>query len=200
MNNKKKNLIVILLALTCLFVVVIGSLAYESRSVTARNIITTGKIDIEVNEYADEKGTPFPENGVSGVMPGATVTKIVEVENTGDSPAWVRIKVDKLIRLAEGVEGEPDASLILLDINEDYWTLVDGWYYYNAELPAGEKTGAPLFTQVTFDRNMQNMYQNSTAEVAVIAQAVQAKNNNSKKLAYEAEGWPELTGTGGDKA
>ncbi len=194
MKNKKKKLIAILLALTCLFVVVVGAYAafdyqYSHRT---RNIITTGKIDIEVNEYADAEGTPFPEAGVTGVMPGVSVTKIVEIENTGDSPAWVRVKVDKLIRLAEGVSGTPDPDLVsILDINTEYWTLHDGWYYYNTQLAAGAKTTAPLFTTVKFAESMENMYQNSTAEVKVSAQAVQTKNNvPDSGLAYDALGWP----------
>ncbi len=191
MKNKKKKLIAILLALSCLFVVVVGSLAfYTSQPERTRNIITTGKIEIEVNEYADEAmTTPFPESGVSGVMPGATVTKIVEIENTGDSPAWVRVKVDKLITLADGVAGTPDASLVSLDLNTEAWTLLDGWYYYNTALAAGAKTATPLFTRVTFDPSMENMYQSSTAEVTVAAQAVQVAHNGETALG--AVGWPE---------
>lgn len=196
MKNKKKKLIAILLALSCLLIVVVGSLAYEQPYTKTRNIITTGKIDIEVNEYADEAmTTPFPETGIDGIMPGRVVTKIVEVENKGDSPAWVRVKVNKTITLAEGVAGDPNPSLISLDISDSVdspWVYADGWYYYKTQLPARETTVAPLFTQVTFASNMDNIYQNSTAKVSVIAQAVQVKSNGES---YDtAQGWPE----GGD--
>ena len=190
MKNKKKKLIVILLALSCLFVVVLGSVAAFTKQETTRNIITTGGVDIELHEYADaEMTTPFPKDGVAGVMPGSSVTKVVQVENTGVSEAWVRVKIDKAFNLADGVTGEPDASLVALDIDETKWTEKDGWYYYNTPLVHGATTTS-LFTQVSFDISMPNMYQNSTVEIAVTAQAVQTANNDSAG-ALGAAGWPE---------
>ena len=42
-------------------------------------VITTGNVDIELNEWADEARTqPFQDK--TGVMPGTKVTKIVEVK------------------------------------------------------------------------------------------------------------------------
>ncbi len=187
-KNKKKKLIVLLLALASLLIAVAGSYAYIEHQTVARNIITTGKIEVKVNEYADTAGTPFPETGVSGVMPGAAVTKIVEIENTADSAdAWVRVMVEKTITLAEGVSGTPDPSLVSIDFDTANWTFSDGWYYYNARLAPGERT-APLFTQVVFSNSMDNMYQESTAEVKVTAQAVQVIHNGDTAL--DAVGWP----------
>lgn len=184
---KRKILIGALLCI-CLSIVAGGSLAYYTAANTAHNVITTGGIDIAVQEWADEdKTTPFPEDGVKLVMPGTEITKIVEVENTGSNDAYVRVQLEKVITLAG--EGNPDLSLILLDMNDTDWTLGDdGYYYYNETLKPGEVT-VPLFTTVTFDPGMDNMYQNSTAEVNVAAYAVQADNNGD--TAMEAQGWPE---------
>ena len=189
MKNKKKKLIAILLALVCLFVVVIGALADEPLEARTRNIITTGEVKIDLLEYADETcTTPYPEEPVT-VMPGVSTTKVVKVKNTCASEAWVRVKVSKTIELDGTVEGfTPDVSLIGLDINEALWTYSDGWYYYSRPLGAGVTTEAPLFTTVSFDTSMQNEYQNSTAKVSVVAQAVQVAHNGETVLG--AQGWP----------
>ena len=189
MKNKKKKLIAILLTLVCLFVVVLGALADEPLEARTRNIITTGEVKIDLLEYADETcTTPYPEEPVT-VMPGVSTTKVVMVKNTGASEAWVRVKVSKTIELDGTVEGyAPDVSLIGLDINEALWTYSGGWYYYNRPLGAGVTTEAPLFTTVSFDTSMQNEYQNSTAKVNVVAQAVQVAHNGDTVLG--AQGWP----------
>ena len=194
MKNKLKNLILILLAVSCLFVVVHGSLAYFTQEKMTHNIITTGGVTIEVNEYADEEmTTPFPENGVYGVMPTSSVTKIVELNNIGTSPAWVRIKVEKSVMLAESAETQPGDDLMVLDIDDSAWTESDGWYYWNTALEPGTST-TPLFRHVNFAASIPDEYQNCTAEVTVIAQAVQTANNGASPL--EANGWPEEGGGG----
>ena len=183
----KKRLFVAALACICITALAGGTLAYYTAENTAHNVITTGGIDIAVQEWADaEKTVPFPEDGVEDVMPGTEVTKIVEVKNTGSNDAYVRVKVDKSITLAG--EGAPDLDLLLLDMNETDWTAgEDGYYYYNVPVKPGQVT-SPLFTTVTFDTGMNNLYQNSSAEVDVTAYAVQADNNGDTVL--EAQGWP----------
>ena len=42
---------------------------------------------------------------------------------------------------------------------------------------------------VTFDKQMGNDYQNSTAQVYVFAQATQVANNGER--AQDAQGWPQ---------
>ena len=163
----KRKLFVIAVIALCLSLMAAGTLAYFTAEDTAHNVITSGGIDIELKEWADkDKTEPFPAHGVSGVMPGAEVTKIVEVENTGSGEAWVRVKVTKDIQLAEGVQGDVD----------------------NEPLAPGETTD-PLFASVAFAPTMDNRYQNSTATVDVSAYAVQTANNGETVL--EAKGWPE---------
>ena len=162
-----------------------GSIAYFTAEDTARNVITAGKVKIELQEKMltsdGEKTVPFEDR--LGVMPGSEVSKIVEVKNTGGQDAWVRVSVNKAIELAEGVEGEVDLSLISFDLNTDYWTEKDGFYYYTAKLTPGQTT-EPLFTAVTFAKTM-----NSKAILTVNAYATQTVHNGSTAL--EAAGWPE---------
>ena len=180
----KKKLLILSLAAICLAITAIGTLAYFTSEGTAHNVITTGGVEIAVREWADEdKQTPFED--LKGIMPGMTVTKIAEIKNTGASDAWVRVKVEKNIKL-QG-EGTSDTGLVELTLNTTDWTEKDGYYYYTKVLKPGEVT-APIFTAVTFKPDMGNEYQNATATVDVVAQAVQTANNG--ETVTDAKGWP----------
>ena len=180
---KRKLLILSVLAI-CIATLAAGTLAYFTSEGTAHNVITTGGVEITVQEWADE-GKTKPFENLTGVMPNTTVTKIAEIKNTGASDAWVRVKVEKNIEL-QG-EGTSDTSLVELTLNTADWTEKDGYYYYTKVLKPGEVT-APIFTAVTFKPDMGNEYQNATATVDVTAQAVQTANNGATVM--DAQGWP----------
>ena len=180
---KRKLLILSVLAI-CIATLAAGTLAYFTSEGKAHNVITTGGVKIAVQEWADEARTePFED--LTGVMPNTTVTKIAEIKNTGASAAWIRVKVEKSIKL-QG-DGTPDTGLVELALNTADWTEKDGYYYYTKVLKPGEVT-APIFTAVTFKPDMGNEYQNATATVDVAAQAVQTANNGTSALT--ASGWP----------
>lgn len=127
---KRKLLILSVLAI-CIATLAAGTLAYFTSEGKAHNVITTGGVKIAVQEWADEnKQTPFED--LEGIMPGMTVTKIAEIKNTGASDAWVRVKVEKSIKLKG--EGTPDTGLVELALNTADWTEKDGYYYYTKAL------------------------------------------------------------------
>lgn len=186
--NKWKTLAISLL-ICCLAVGASTTLAYYTASEQAHNVITSGGIDIALQEYVDAGDELVPFEDVDGVMPGMEVSKIVQVENTGASEAWIRVRVDKAIRLAENVENfTPDLALLVLNIDEENWTEQDGYYYYNRALKPGETT-EPLFTTVTFEPEMGNDYMNARVEITVRAQAVQSRNNGDSPMT--AVGWAD---------
>ena len=169
----------------CLSMLIYSTIAYFNTADTARNVITSGNIKIALNE-TDAEGEPFQD--AVDVMPGQKVDKIVTVQNTGNNPAYIRISVTKAIELAEGASETPDVSLLSLDFDTEHWTLQGEYYYYNEVLEPGQTT-KPLFTGVTFDKSMGNMYQDSKAVITVNAQGTQVKNNGTSAL--NANGWPE---------
>ena len=115
---KRKLLILSVLAI-CVAMLAGGTLAFFTSEDKAHNVITTGGVEITLQEWADEaKTTPFKD--LTGVMPNTTVTKIAEIRNTGASDAWVRVKVEKNIRL-QG-DGTPDTGLVELKCNTVDWT------------------------------------------------------------------------------
>ena len=184
---KRKILILSVLAIL-LAILAANTLAYFTADTAAHNVITSGGVSIKLNEWANEARTEKFEDK-TGVMPGAEVTKIVEVENVGTGTAWVRVQV-VLDVYAEGGKEQLPPDPVTLDFNETDWTYQDGYYYYNKPLAPGETT-EPLFTSVSFDDQMGNEYQNSTAHVDVNAFAVQSANNGPGAL--DAAGWPSFT-------
>ena len=188
---KKWKIVALCTVLACLSIVASGSLAYFTAQETAHNVITSGGVDIQLIEQTrNEDGSLGPWENMEDVMPGAKISKIVTVKNTGASDAWVRIKVDKTIILASGDKGNPE--VMELDIRDAFWTEQDGYYYYNDPLAPGETT-PPLFTTVTFAPEMGNEYQGSTAHIDVKADAVQVANNGETVL--DALGWPQEDAT-----
>lgn len=180
---KRKILILSVLAI-CVAILAAGSLAYFTADTKAHNVITTGGVDIVLDEWANAGRTePFEDR--TDVMPGAEITKIAEVRNTGSGSVWVRVSVSVETHDAKG--GQLNPAVVALDINDTDWKYSEGYYYYNRVLAPGETT-APIFTTVSFDANMGNEYQNATATVDVDAYAVQSDNNGED--VFSANGWP----------
>lgn len=175
----------------CLSIMAYGTNAFFTSEEQVHNVITTGDIDIDLIEMMEPEdgGDLVPFEDQTGVMPGTEVSKIVTVKNTGGQPAYIRVKVDKAIILADESSDNVDLSLVTYNLNTEHWTEKDGFYYYNEVLAVDAET-EPLFTAVTFASEMGNMYQGSNAEIDVQAQATQVANNGTSAL--EALGWPEI--------
>ena len=190
----KRKLFTLAVIVICLSILAGGTFANFTTENTVHNVITSGKVDVELLETTDktdpETGEPLPFKDVTGVMPGREVSKIVQVENVGTEPAYVRVLVEKNIEMADGITEQPDLSLVKIDYDTTKWTYADGYYYYNYELTPKDTT-EPLFKSVKFAPGMGNEYQNSTAFVNVYVMAVQTKNNTPEGGdVRNVEGWP----------
>lgn len=189
--NKKK-----LFAMMALVIVIAilgtGTLAYFTTRALVHNVITTGGVNIELEEtMLNDKGQEIPFANQTGVMPGQEISKIVRVTNK-DAEAWIRIQV------VETIDGKADSENVIrinynLGTAPTQWTEKDGWYYYNKPLANGETT-EPLFEGVTLaGREMDNKYQNKDIVVSVSAQAVQTANNAIPDggNVTDVKGWPK---------
>lgn len=205
MRHTKQIILLLAMIICCVAIAAVGTLAYFSDQTKAHNVITSGNIKIELREWAD-KVNEIPFDNQTGVMPGAAVPKWVEVENTGEASAWVRVKVNVTVTApvftvvtSTPINGNDDAaddapatileSCVTLDYNTAYWTYneADGYWYYHTALPVGATT-MPLFTTVTFAADMGNKYQGAEVAIDVDAYAVQSANNGA--TAQAAAGWP----------
>ena len=200
--KKVKKIFAAAVVVACLSLVGAGSLAYFTADETAHNVITSGNVDIELQELRqNEDGTFEQFEDVVGVMPGVSVSKIVQVKNTGFGDAYVRIAIDSSIKLADGTfaSAEDLEKYLHLDFNTEAWNLVDDWWYYVANDSFGHPgilsptlTTEPLFENVTFDASMPNEYMNSEATITVYVQAVQSAHNPDDPTLgpLAAAGWP----------
>lgn len=191
---KKKVLLLLVLAL-CITALTTGTLAYFTGEETAHNVITSGGVNIAIVEQTrDSSGAlvAFPEEGIRGIMPGSTVDKIVEIQNTGASEAWIRVKIEASIKGADGnplplTFGQESEQVMNYSVLTGWIAGNDGYYYYQDAVSGGKSTGK-LLENVVFNPDMGNEYQNCTANIIISAQAVQKANNGESVL--EAKGWP----------
>lgn len=189
----KKKIILLTAVAICAAILASGTLAYFTSEDQVHNVITSGAVDIEIEEWQDEVGKAYPDEPIK-VMPGVTVSKIATIKNL-EAEAYIRANFEVVITDANGnemqISPETLASIITLTMNGEDWIHKDGdgeWWYYNAPVQTGKSTEA-FFTEVVFDGpNMTNEYQNCTAQVIVKAQAVQTANNGESALS--AAGWP----------
>lgn len=174
-----------------------GTWAYFVKDVHVTNVITTGTINITLNDHME--GATVSQDGsvatLTGVMPGVTVEKTVSVSNddaetAGD--AWIRVKVDTAVTGADGqpmddtfTSGGAAEPVVQISFAGDGKWIQEkdasgaptGYYYYATPLTRGEQT-VDLFNAVTLNKLLPNPYQGCQVDIAVSAQAVQVKNNN----------------------
>lgn len=196
MNKKLKN-IVLIIAVIAVAVSCYATVAAFTAQKTVKNVITAGNIKIELKEMTIKEGedAPVPFEDGFAVLPGAQISKIVTVKNTGKNAAYVRIKAVNTVSVMtdDGLEIDEELTaavneLVTLDINTADWTYKDdGYYYYNKVLQAEEETTS-LFTKADISTTMPNEYQGTTLKLGITVYAVQAANNGES--VFDAAGWP----------
>ena len=170
-----------------------GTYAYYTVENIAHNIITSGGVDIAIEEWqqTDEGLAEYPNEPIY-ILPGKTVSKIVKFKGL-DEPAWLRVRYDYKVTSASGEDitdsREVLDEIILIKGNTEKFTYRDGWWYYNEPLDNGEITD-PIFEQVSFSaEKLGNKYEGATLTITVTASAVQVANNGDSAL--ECGGWSE---------
>ena len=190
----KKRLLSAALAVMILALFAYGTTAYINAEGRATNVITTGELKMSLTEESGE-GIPIEnEQGVvtglkfENVVPSQTVEKKPIVTNEGTQDFYLRVRIEKSF-------SDPNLSADVIETDgpdSAHWIAgKDGWYYYNVPLTAGDS--AVVFEHVTFSPQMGNEYQGAEAEVSVLAQGVQAKNNPIPEGGNVSDitGWPQ---------
>ena len=195
-NTKKKILIMcsVMIVMTVSFV--FSTLAYFTDTSSFNySMIASGTAKVELVDVTYPYGSSIPVDPSAAIriLPGYEISKTVSARNTGSLPLYVRVKLDSDITLAESAQGredEIDLSLVSFDINNEYWVYHEGYYYYRSALTGGTEA-TPLLTKVIFDKNMGNLYKDSTIKFTLRMETVQANNNGAG--AINAYGWSELS-------
>ena len=179
---KKVKITAVAALIILLAIFAAGTFAYFTTESSARNVITTGEIELCVD---------FPNNTVA-VMPAETVEREAKISSAADAqPAWLRARAEFVVYDAFGAKMDVDpgelASIMSLSCGDD-WTEKDGWWYYE-DVFSGNKTVTFLQSVSFSGPNMTNEYQGGKVEIVVTAQAVQTAHNNGS--AAKADGWPD---------
>lgn len=204
MKRMKKKLLALSMTAICISAVAAGTLAYYTSEITVdQNKITSGKIEIDV---VDGEGTHVtPPDTLNGIMPGKTVNyDSVIVENTGTSPAWIRVQASTEI-IADNLAAEtllpsiaPDGKFVVTyKLDQNWIDGNDGYYYYKYPVDPEEQTSM-MIDEITINSSIGNDYKGCTISINVCAQAVQSKNNLPDDGAKElnegnfktVRGWP----------
>lgn len=147
---------------------------------------------VETRKDAEGNEVEYPDMPIRGIIPGTVVSKIPRLENTGTSESWMRARPEIQILSKDGVT-RLKSSVITLDFNSKWINGMDGWYYYMFPVTPGDST-EPLFTEVSFSKDMDEEYSDADIEIEVIGESVQTKNNaiDSGDI-LKARGWPSDT-------
>ena len=195
-NTKKKILIMCAVMIVISASFVFSTLAYFTDTSSFKySLMASGTTKVELVDITYPYGSNIPVDPGAAIriLPGYEISKTVTARNTGTLPLYIRVKLESDIALADvarGREGEIDLSLVSYDINEEFWVYYEGYYYYRSALTGGTEA-TPLMTKVMFDKEMGNLYKDSTITFKLRMETVQANNNGAG--AIDAIGWSELS-------
>ena len=191
------NKIIIVAIVMLVFTAVVfsaGTIAYFTDGEDDRLIISADGSNL-AGEIIESTVLQEGEEPVLGptnirIMPGSKVKKTVAVENTGSMSMYLRLTVDKIFFLSPENEGsETNPELVRFNLNTEFWELRDGFYYYKEPLLKGETT-EPLFTEISFAPEMNNVYENSTIAFTVKAYATQILSDATS--VFDVTTWPDV--------
>lgn len=158
------NIAIVASVLTCG-----ATYAYFSDTISLNNHISTGDVNIILDEYEIHGKTEVTYENPKLVMPGDTISKIPRVTNLAE-PCWIRAKITYGNSLEE-IEGFSD--LFLADI-PDEWVKQGDYYYYTEVLEHGE--AAELFQSVTIPEEWTELHEEQKLSIGIRTDAIQAAN------------------------
>ncbi|HJB08792.1 MAG TPA: M73 family metallopeptidase [Candidatus Enterocloster faecavium] len=162
-----------------------GTLAWFTDTETATNVVTVGNVDVKIDETGEGEVNEDGDGLNYDVMPGKTYEKNVDITNVGSNPAYMKA----IITVSSNNENIPaaikDGRISLGNLYEGgTWSDVAGGVqyvvYYNDEdndFIAEKDDVWNLFDNFTFPKELGNEFENSTFNINVEVQAIQADNN-----------------------
>lgn len=152
-----------------------GSYAYYQDSVSVQNHISTGDINIGIQEYQEVNGEEAVYDTASNriVLPSEVVSKIPRITNYAET-CYIRAKV---VHSSESVS-DTDTEYTLADKDlagiSEQWIRKGEYYYYTLPLENGESVD--LFTAVTIPAEWTEASSGTSLGLTVTAEAIQAAN------------------------
>lgn len=172
-----------------------GTWAYYQDSVTVQNHISTGDVNIGIQEYqqVDGKEILYDTTEERIVLPSEEISKIPRITNYAET-CYVRAKVtyqtksvsdsdtkkeeDAIESAGSDVDETEKTEVCLSDENisgiSDQWIRKGEYYYYTEPLKNGESVD--LFQKVTIPAEWTEATSGTTLGITVTAEAIQAAN------------------------
>lgn len=146
-----------------------GTYAAFVDSVTVNNHISTGIVDIRLDEFQEENGKLVAYQNEKIVLPGEQISKIPRVTNKGE-PCYVRAKL-----VYEGdteeLEGLSDENVS--GFSED-WVKKGEYYYYTKILD--KKESVDIFDTLSIPETWTEAHSDQALSLTVRTDAIQAAN------------------------
>lgn len=170
MNRKRKIALVTTVAILAV-IMIGGTLAYFTDRGETTNVVTFGKVNIELTEPKFEAFTN-QTNTINDVYPGQTIEKDPTITVVKDSSeAYIRAKITYNGQLTKEQQAELERNL---NIKAGWSKAEDGYYYYrNLVKPAHSVL---LFDKVMIPANWDNTCAEKRFEINITAEAIQADN------------------------
>lgn len=146
-----------------------GAYGVFSDSVTVKNHVLTGDVNIDVKEYQKKHGKEFPYLNPKEIFPGDEISKIPRITNYG-MPCWVRTKIS-FGNSEKEKEGLQDKNLKGFS---KYWKKIGEYYYYTKVLKPEKSTD--IFTGISIPSNWTEVHSGQKLQIKIRTDAIQADN------------------------
>lgn len=172
-----------------------GTLAWFTDSETATNVVTTGYVDVKIEEHKPENNEDYgytyeveaDNTGIKygNITPGVVIEKDPKVVYTGSVPGYVRYKVE--VEMDDGETGDIDFATELINSLHfmkdgelvelsDLVGDADGSWIYDTTVREPGEDGTLLFDTVEISNEVGNEIANKSLKLVVKADAIQAAN------------------------
>ena len=193
--NKKTKIIIICVSLVAI-ICIAGIFAYFTDTVTVKNNIRMGIVDINLKEYSiDKNGNKVEWQNIEEVLPGETISKIPEITCVkGSANCYIRAKVEFEAKDENLMKHEKMLSIdnVNVDTNKWYYCEEDGYFYYK-EIMTDSSESATLFTEVNIPSEWNNEWAFQEFAINVTAEAIQSKNFTPDFSNNSTNPWPGIT-------
>lgn len=162
----KKTICVILLALS-VFIMLSGvTMSYFNSGKETEIPFTTGIFKVVIENLTSDAEISEPW------FPGRENAKKVEwiFRNTGDQPAWLRIKIDG--------KWDPEhlEDRAVWELSNNDWYMYGDYYYCKFPVPPGETAGISFYVWLDMDLlNMDESYNSAIYNILLTMEASQKK-------------------------
>lgn len=163
--KKRISLVLTAVALATLMIVG-GTLAWFTDKEDITNHLSTGKVDILLEE------PNFNCSTSQNVFPGDVISKDPTITNNSTREVYVRVKITPNGNITTV---RPDQVAGCFDIVSADWELVGDYYYYKEAVKIGGANKVTLFRHVTIPTTMGNADMEKVINIKVEAESIQAR-------------------------